>query len=41
MESHFFHAANAKKSSRSMCGVNSQDNNSLNTTHGFIIDQLQ
>ncbi|KAJ0009952.1 hypothetical protein Pint_34665 [Pistacia integerrima] len=39
--SHPFHATNATESPQSMRGVNSEDNNSLNTTHGFTADQLQ
>lgn len=39
--SHPFYAANAIESSQTMRGVSSQDNNSLNATHGFTADQLQ
>ena len=34
-------AANATESSQSTHGVNSQDNNWLNSTHGLSADQLQ
>ncbi|KAI4318109.1 hypothetical protein L6164_025917 [Bauhinia variegata] len=39
--SHPSYAANAIEFSQNTHGVSSQDNNSLNTTHGFTTDQLQ